>query len=145
VNEIPTTAEIMARRVRLGFPMPKPVVIAHLVKAEPGYVWEPWIPEPPRPTRESVKRAIMTLTNVDAPAAWIILARICAATGVSLTELRGEGRSQPVALARQFAAWMLVNKRGLSLNEAGRFLNRDHTTILHAVRAIDAIMDGRRP
>jgi chromosomal replication initiation ATPase DnaA len=134
VNAIPTTAEIMARRVRLGWPMPRPVVIPPLVKVEP-----------PAPTRESVKRAIMTLTEMEAPAAWIVLARICAATGVSLTELRGEGRSRPVALARQFAMWMLVRKRGLSLNEAKLHFNRDHTTILHGVRAIDAIMDGRRP
>lgn len=130
MNAMPTTAEIIARKVRLGaWVEPAPVVIP----------FTPAAPPPP-PTRESVKRAIMTLTELEAPATWLLLARICRATGVSLTELRGDTRQSHIALARQFAAWMLVRKRKLDHEQVAQHLNRDRTTIIHAVNVIDKIM-----
>jgi len=42
-------------------------------------------------------------------------------------------RKQAIVSARQECMWVL-NKAGMSLPMIGRFMNRDHTTVLHGVR-----------
>lgn len=62
-------------------------------------------------------------------------------TGLKQADIKGPSRVQVIVRARQIAAWLLVNRAGKSLPESGRFLGgRDHTTILHACRRVDAVM-----
>ena len=53
-------------------------------------------------------------------------------------------RARPSRLVRprQMAAWAMVRVLGMSLPKAGLVLGRDHTTILHAVRCVDARLDS---
>lgn len=58
----------------------------------------------------------------------------------------GRRRTQPVADARAVASWFLHRELGWSLPKVGLALCRHHTTVLHAVRRIDAaIASGHGP
>jgi hypothetical protein len=63
--------------------------------------------------------------------------RVCAELGVSLEALMSADRHANVAHVRQVCAWML-RQRPMSWCAIGRMLHRDHTTIIHAVRKVDA-------
>lgn len=62
--------------------------------------------------------------------------------GVDVDEVLSTSRNDRVVRARQAACWLLRG-HGMSLPEIGKAIGRDHTTVLHAVRKIDAD-PGRR-
>lgn len=67
--------------------------------------------------------------------------------GIPLEELRGPGRSRRVAWPRQEAMWLMrqVMRNGyprFSMPQIGTFFDRDHTTVVHAVRAVEKRMIG---
>jgi chromosomal replication initiator protein len=64
-------------------------------------------------------------------------ARVCKRFGVRFDELLGKGRHAHLAQARHVLAWLL-RQRGLSYPAIGKYLNKDHTTIMSAVRKVDA-------
>jgi hypothetical protein len=63
--------------------------------------------------------------------------RVCAELDVSLEAVLSPDRHVNVAYVRQVCAWIL-RQRPMSFPEIGRMLGRDHTTIIHAVRKVDA-------
>jgi len=57
--------------------------------------------------------------------------------GVSLEDLRGKARDRKVVVPRQVAMYLLREEARLSLPEIGHRLGgRDHSTVLHGVRAV---------
>lgn len=53
-------------------------------------------------------------------------------------DLKGSSRHKQTALARHLAMWFLKNKVHMAYKEIGRWFNdRDHSTVIHAVRKID--------
>ena len=77
------------------------------------------------------------------PAARPTIARIKAAVaeeyGVSVLDLESDRRSAEVARPRQAGMWLCRRLTGASLPRIGRaFGDRDHTTVLHANRAVEA-------
>jgi len=56
---------------------------------------------------------------------------------VSLYSLLGRRRWQPLAEARQVAMFLLSLERGVTAT--GKTLDRDHTTVAHAVRRVEEI------
>lgn len=60
------------------------------------------------------------------------------ATGVSIAALRGRSRRQLPARARMLAMYLARELTPLSLPQIGLYFDRDHTTVLHACRAIEA-------
>ena len=75
---------------------------------------------------ESAKRARQTDWHV-------VIRRIERAHGVTLEQMQGPQRYRPIVRAR----WALIaalRERGWSLLRIGRFMNRDHTTVLYALR-----------
>jgi len=62
--------------------------------------------------------------------------------GVSVDELLGPKRTKSISNARQHAMYLMAEQRHLSLPRIGSFFNRDHTTILHGVRAHKARMEA---
>lgn len=63
----------------------------------------------------------------------VIQARAAARYGITIDELLGPGREQHVAAARKEA--MQDSRRlGLSYPVIGKLFNRDHTTVMAAVR-----------
>jgi chromosomal replication initiator protein len=59
--------------------------------------------------------------------------------GLSLQELRSLDRSATLAKTRAIAMWR-VRQLGLSYPEIGRLFGRDHTSVIAAVRKIDATL-----
>lgn len=55
--------------------------------------------------------------------------------GLTLLDLMGESRLARIAHPRQEAMWLIRQGGRCSLPMIGRFFGRDHTTILHGVRA----------
>jgi chromosomal replication initiator protein len=64
--------------------------------------------------------------------------------GVNSDELKGKSRHKHVVGPRQIAMYLLREDAHLSTPDIGRVLNRDHTTVLHAVKLIkgDIARDG---
>lgn len=56
---------------------------------------------------------------------------------VTLTALRSSSRSQALVLPRQSAMWLCRKLCGTPLIQLGDFFNRQHTSVLHAVRRHD--------
>lgn len=67
---------------------------------------------------------------------------VASATGVSYTDLRSHRRLTKFVKARQILFYIAKNTTHHSLPEIGRRLGgKDHTTVLHAVRKVQAIVD----
>src|SRR3989441_1021966 len=61
--------------------------------------------------------------------------------GVKLSELKAKGRTKAVAFPRQIAMYLARQLTHTSLTEVGRaFGGKDHTTVLHAVGKIEALL-----
>lgn len=61
--------------------------------------------------------------------------QICAEEfGTSVKEMRGTLRFTNIKQARWKAAWMLYQRGGMSVAGIGRYLNKHHATILHALK-----------
>ena len=59
---------------------------------------------------------------------------------ISLEEMLSQRRSRPLARPRQIAMYLAKKLTTRSLTEIGRkFANRDHTTVIHAVKTIDKL------
>lgn len=72
-----------------------------------------------------------------------ILDQVSNMYGFTVHELRGPGRTKGIAHARQHAMYLMAQQPHLSLPQIGRYLGgRDHTTILHGVRAHKARMEA---
>jgi chromosomal replication initiator protein len=63
---------------------------------------------------------------------------------VDVEELKGRSRNKQVVVPRQIAMFLLREDARLSTPEVGRLLNRDHTTVLHALKQVssDIARDG---
>ena len=59
---------------------------------------------------------------------------------IPIKELNGVRRPKKIARARQIAIWLSKELTPYSLPEIGRKFDRDHTTVLHAIRRIDEIV-----
>lgn len=63
--------------------------------------------------------------------------------GVTPKDLMGMGRANEVIQAR-FALCAALRMRGWSYPRIGAFMRRDHTTIMHAVKRAEYIMERSR-
>jgi chromosomal replication initiator protein len=70
---------------------------------------------------------------------WQIADEVAALARISADELFGRSRRRKIARARQFAMWA-ARQHGMSFSEIGSFFDRDHTTVMHACRAVEARM-----
>lgn len=60
---------------------------------------------------------------------------------VSAEAIRGRSRIRRIIVARHSFAWFLAECSGLTLQSIGAFLDRDHSTILHARKQVDRLLD----
>src|SRR5687767_10438999 len=75
---------------------------------------------------------------------------VAAQYGVTVEQLKSPERSRPIAWPRQEAMWLMRRVKWAdgstrySNPQIGQFLGgRDHTTVLHGVRAYEARLNGR--
>lgn len=59
---------------------------------------------------------------------------VCRAHGVTLTDLRADKRDRWTVLARKCFVYWCRELTGASMPSIGRFINKDHSTCLHAYR-----------
>lgn len=59
---------------------------------------------------------------------------ICERHGITGHELRGTLRRRHLTAARHEFCWRAVNELGFQMTQVGKYLHKDHTTVLHGVR-----------
>ena len=75
----------------------------------------------------------------------VILEATATMFGVSVEELQGKSRRRPLVTARQVGMYVCRELTDLSYPAIAReFGGRDHTTVIHAVEKIRALMGERR-
>ena len=74
--------------------------------------------------------------TAEPPALRAIQDAVCEITGLAREDLLSARRSAQVARARQLAMYLARELTPLSLTEIARGFDRDHTTVLHAIRAV---------
>lgn len=78
----------------------------------------------------------------------IALQTVCDVYAVERKHVMSNSKDRRVTRARQCLAWLLRTVADMSQEEIGKHLDRDHTTVLHAVRVVEAwegdLLDHRR-
>ena len=73
---------------------------------------------------------------------WIKYKRSSNFYNIPLSEMLSQRRSRPLARPRQVAMYLAKKMTTRSLPEIGRrFANRDHTTVIHAVKTITKLSE----
>lgn len=65
-----------------------------------------------------------------------IIDAVCQYYQIGKRKLLGDSRSRPIARPRQILMYLLRTDFGIPLEEVGRIVGRDHTTVMHAVEKI---------
>lgn len=81
----------------------------------------------------------MTAETVAARPCAIIRGAVARRFGVTERELMSPRRGQGVARCRQLAMFLAYRSTSFSMPQIGRAFGRDHTTVLHAIRKIEAL------
>ena len=61
---------------------------------------------------------------------------VCDTWGVTLDEIKGSSREQPLAFARQVAMTLCREVAEMSFPEIGRHFNRSHATAIHSIKNV---------
>jgi chromosomal replication initiator protein len=73
----------------------------------------------------------------------VILEETATYFGLGPGDLVSKSRSRPLTTARHVAMYLLRELTGLSLIKIGEHFDRDHTTALHGIKKIEALMPAR--
>ncbi len=73
----------------------------------------------------------------------MIMDETAAYFGLEPADLVSKSRSRPLTTARHVAMYLLRELTGLSLIKIGELFERDHTTALHGIKKIEALMPAR--
>jgi len=73
----------------------------------------------------------------------VILDRTAAYFGLTREDLISKSRSRPLTTARHVAMYLTRENTGLSLIKIGETFNRDHSTVMHGISKIEALMRER--
>lgn len=66
-----------------------------------------------------------------------ILRQCATEFGCTVSEIMSENKISHVMLARRKAMWLLHQRGTMSKSAIGRYMNKDHTTVIHAIRAYE--------
>jgi chromosomal replication initiator protein len=115
----------MTRVVALASVLNEPVTLQLVQRALPG-----------RPSDQASHPR-----SPGAPAVATIQQATCATMGVTERDLLSPKRTARVSHARQVAIYLTRELTSLSLAQIAREFNRDHSTVLHAIRAVTAKLE----
>jgi chromosomal replication initiation ATPase DnaA len=90
-------------------------------------------PIPPRAVLTVKPRTIIVRGPIEA-----IAAEEAERAGITLAQILGAQRSQKYVQPRHIAMWRASRETRASLSEIARTYNRDHTSVLHALRKVEA-------
>jgi chromosomal replication initiator protein len=77
----------------------------------------------------------------DSPSVDAIQEAVCSVRGVSRQDLLSPKRSSRISHARQLAMYLARQETSLSLAQIARNFNRDHSTVLHAIRTVSTRLE----
>jgi hypothetical protein len=104
---------------------------------------EPVEPEPLPTIAKPIVRDVLSLSSVPPAMRWRrIVDQVAKKHGVSFTVMKGDNRRKDVTLARFEVCARLYDETGMSLPQIGRMLNKDHSTVFHAIRRHHEIKAG---
>lgn len=63
-----------------------------------------------------------------------IVIEVATKHGFTVNEMVSHRRARPLVIARHEAMWRCFKETPCSLPQIGRLFDRDHTTVLHAIR-----------
>ena len=92
---------------------------------------------------ENVSRAIADMYNKEGsalPTPSLIIGQVCKFYSVDEQTLLGTQRSKGVVEARQVAAYLVRKLTNLSLPDIGKEFNKDHATIMYAIKKVEAAL-----
>jgi chromosomal replication initiator protein len=81
----------------------------------------------------------------DRPSVPAIQDAVCAVAGLSRDQLLSSSRAVAVTRARHLAMYLTRELTALSLAEIARCFDRDHSTVLHAIRRVENELDPASP
>lgn len=64
-----------------------------------------------------------------------ILQKVCDASGIMPHDILSKTRKREVVIARQLFCYLTMTYYNYTLVQVGRFLSRDHSTVIHSVNA----------
>lgn len=136
--EIPSQAEIAARRARLGF---APVRNSLVIPDGPNRPPKPPVKKAPK--EQAIQEAARVMAGIpgftgssptECPTLSEIKRLVSLVHGIPLTEILSEGRNSALVKARDHIVWLACRHTYKSLPFIGRALgNRDHTTVIHSL------------
>ena len=74
------------------------------------------------------------------PTPSLIISQVCKFYSVDETVLRGTQRNRGVSEARQMSMYLIRKLTNLSLPDIGKEFDKDHTTVIHAIRKVEAAL-----
>jgi chromosomal replication initiator protein len=95
----------------------------------------------PSPSGDSPLSSQAVAGAGDSPSVHAIQEAVCSVGGVSRQDLLSPKRSSRISHARQLAMYLTRQQTSLSLAQIAREFNRDHSTVLHAVRTVSARLE----
>jgi chromosomal replication initiator protein len=93
------------------------------------------------PSAAAGSRAVSSEPSQSQPTVLAIQEAVCSVLGVSREDLLSSKRTARVARARQLAMYLTRDLTSLSLAQIARQFKRDHSTVLHAIRAVSSKLD----
>jgi chromosomal replication initiator protein len=85
---------------------------------------------------------LLPQTDREIPAE-VILTTTASYFGLTRADLVGKSRSRPLTTARHVAMYLTRECTGLSLLKIGELFDRDHTTVMHGLKKVEALMKER--
>lgn len=77
------------------------------------------------------------LTKMDPPQIYSVAERVAREHGLTLRDLKSKKRQRKYVYPRALAMYLAYRDLDKSCTQIGRFFNRDHTTVLHAIRQVE--------
>ncbi len=91
----------------------------------------------------NISRAIADMFKSEGnalPTPNLIISQVCKFYSVDETVLRGSQRNKGVTEARQVAIYLIRRLTNLSLPDIGKEFGKDHSTILHSIKKVEAML-----
>ncbi len=73
----------------------------------------------------------------------LFIEHVCNATGYTPEQIRGKKGNQYLCAVRFYIAYVLYTEYRLSKSEIGRQINRDHTSVIHAIATYTDLTDSK--
>lgn len=67
-----------------------------------------------------------------------IMREVFEATGITAEEIRSQSRERHIVRARQLVMYAAHKTTAMSLHQIGKAVRRDHSTVMHGIRAEEA-------